>query len=99
MKRKCETCEWWDNTIQVTIGECRVKYPSIGAQRGAVWPKTHETHWCGEYRAKVVDEDDFEWTEKEWSDSRKCYIAVCHGKIVATSEDSVHWVEIEQGYE
>lgn len=56
----CETCHWWDNSIQHrfaepdTTGLCRVKPPVPDERNGrACWPFTEDSDWCGSHSPEV----------------------------------------------
>ncbi len=69
----CVTCRWWDpdsGRYELCEGQCRrhapVRDPALqvcdhGGGHGyerPKWSHTHGSNWCGDYKARIVDEPE-----------------------------------------
>ena len=63
MDLRCETCRFWEGGISevASLGLCHryaprslARHPIEGPEfLDAVWPRTKEKEWCGEWAAKM----------------------------------------------
>jgi hypothetical protein len=65
---KCNECKYWEPLdivhITVQLGICRIDSPKIRPEDPfglAIWPKTKNTDWCGDFWAK--DDDTLEFLQ------------------------------------
>jgi hypothetical protein len=61
---KCDECKYWAklDVSSLELGRCRINSPSINSVDPfglALWPKTRNTDWCGDFWA-IVDEPPLE---------------------------------------
>jgi hypothetical protein len=59
MNETCNTCKFWEVGRGTIWGECRRHAPVLHAllirplgedEEDGIWPTTHHSAWCGEYR-------------------------------------------------
>jgi len=54
---KCDECKYWAklDVSSLELGRCRINSPSISSVDPfglALWPKTKNTDWCGDFWGK-----------------------------------------------
>ena len=68
---RCDKCKYWDKLDASTLelGRCRISAPSLYSIDPfglAIWPKTKNTDWCGDFW-----EDDGEYVKTLYGGERR----------------------------